>query len=236
MRHQLWLVALLIAAMLGSTATAQAETRYISDQLVVSLRPAPQDSAAALTYLKTDTPVEVLEEGDRYTKVRTAEGQTGYIQSSYLTADTPKSTLIRRLRADKARLEEQVAKLEQRYQEAFSQDEGTRRKLVADLQSAQQQVAELQTELAATNQQLEDITTAYETLRENSQNVTAITAERDRLQELQSELAAEVDRLRQTNDRLTSGNQRRWFLAGAGVLLLGWLLGKLSRTKRKSRF
>lgn len=234
MRNYHWLVVLMIAALLGPTAAARAETRYVSDQLVVSLRSAPRDSAETITYLKTDTPVQVLEKGGPYTKVKTAKGETGYIQSSYLASETPKPTTIRRLSADKARLEEQVASLKQRYEEAFSQEEGARQKLVADLENAQQQVATLQTELAAANQQLREISAAYETLKQNSENITAITTERDRLKQLQTELSDQVDRLSQTNDELSSGHRRQWFLAGAGVLVLGWLLGKFSRAKRRS--
>jgi len=231
-----WFSVLVAATVIGHAADALAETRYISDQLVVSLRPAPQDSAKAMTYLKTDTAVEVLEEGDSYTKVRTAEGETGYIQSSYLTAETPKPTIIRRLSVENTRLEEQIAALEQRYDEAFTQEQGARQQMIAELERAQQQVAALQTDLAAANRKLDDITTAYQTLQENSQNISAITAERDRLKQTHAELTEQVDRLTQVKDQLAGGHRRQWFLAGAGVLVLGWLIGKFSRTRRRNGY
>jgi SH3 domain protein len=59
-----------------------------------------------------------------------------------------------------------------------------------------------------------------------------IAEERDRLLE-------DNKRLRTSNERLESevrGSERRemmyWFLAGAGVLFAGWLIGKASRQKR----
>ena len=50
-------------------ATAWAETRYITDQLVVSLRESPQNSSASSTYLKTDTPVIVIDALNDFVKV-----------------------------------------------------------------------------------------------------------------------------------------------------------------------
>lgn len=60
----------------------------------------------------------------------------------------------------------------------------------------------------------------------------ALARERDRLQ-------AENKRLRQENEQLIAESERverkemfYWFLAGGGVLVLGWIIGRVSRQKR----
>ena len=63
-------------------ATVEAETRYISDQLVVSLREQPQKGAQLITYLKTGMAVEILEEDGEYIKVQTEAGEIGYIKQN----------------------------------------------------------------------------------------------------------------------------------------------------------
>ena len=52
------------------TTAAWAETRYISDQLVVSLRTSPQNGEI-IKYLRTDNAVEVIEEVGDFIKVQT---------------------------------------------------------------------------------------------------------------------------------------------------------------------
>ena len=82
--------------------TANAETRYISDQLVVSLREQPQKGAQSITYLKTDMAVEVLEEDGEYIKVQTEAGEVGYIKQNYLTTKTPRSAIIKQLQQERS--------------------------------------------------------------------------------------------------------------------------------------
>ena len=56
----------ILLILLCSISTSWAETRYVSDLIVVSLREQPQNSAPTITYLRTDTAVEVLEETGIY--------------------------------------------------------------------------------------------------------------------------------------------------------------------------
>jgi len=42
-----------------------------------------------------------------------------------------------------------------------------------------------------------------------------------------------VGYLRQENERLSRTGMIRWFLAGAVVLLVGWMVGRVSRKKKK---
>jgi SH3 domain protein len=63
----------------------------------------------------------------------------------------------------------------------------------------------------------------------------AITNERDLLKETNEKLAAEVQALTAENSDLLRTGALRWFLAGGGVLFLGWLIGKASR-KKMSRY
>ncbi len=55
-------------------SSAYAETRYISDQLIVTVRSGKGNQYKILETLPTSTPVEVLEEDKTYVKVVTQKG------------------------------------------------------------------------------------------------------------------------------------------------------------------
>lgn len=214
-------------------ALAPAETRYISDQLVVSLREQPQNNAETIVYLRTDTPVEVLEAGEEYLKVKTANGETGYIQKHYLTKDTPKATIIRRLTRDNQGLQERVEELEKRYNESFAKSDETRKKTLSELEDARRRADALGKDLQRTQAELAERTRAFDELSKNAKNIITITKERDQLRGSHDELAAKVASLEEEREGLLKKETTQWFLAGAGVLFFGWILGKFSRAKRK---
>ncbi|MBE0617090.1 MAG: hypothetical protein IH608_04080, partial [Proteobacteria bacterium] len=59
--------------------------------------------------------------------------------------------------------------------------------------------------------------------------------ERDRLRAENQALGETAGRLEAEKDTLTRSWAVRWFVAGAGVLLVGWVLGALTKRK-KARF
>ena len=69
---------------------AAAETLYVSDQLIITLRRGKSSSHKILTTLKTGAPLEVLEkaEGDEYVKVRTSDGIEGYVLLEFIVTKT----------------------------------------------------------------------------------------------------------------------------------------------------
>lgn len=190
---------------------AHAETRYVSDQLVISVRAGTEANAALLTTLRTGTAVEVLREEGSHLRVRTEDGVEGYVQAQYITAETPKPLVI-------ARLQAQVAKL-QGAGEAL-------KSLKADATGSEAALAEARREL-------QDLDARYRALLEKSEDVLQVIEERDRLQGERDRLSVEVETLRGENAALLRQGGIRWFLAGAGVLLAGWLVGKASRKKRR---
>ena len=80
---QFSLAALLV---LAAAAAAMAETRYVSDLLVVTVRSAKGNSYETLETLITGTPVEILEEDNTYVKVLTPKGSEGYILKQYINS------------------------------------------------------------------------------------------------------------------------------------------------------
>lgn len=215
------LAALVLLLALPSLPRA-ADTRYVTDQLVLTVRADKTPGAEILTTLQTDAPVEVLAEENGYLKVRTADGVQGYVQAQYITKETPKPVIIDRLEGQIASLRQQLEKIRQSKGSTFAQ-----------VEALQGEKAALEAELTEVREQLEAVRQRHQTLKQNSQQVLDIMAERDQLQSRNNKLVEEAATLREENEQLLRTGMIRWFLAGAGVLLAGWIMGKSSRKKRR---
>lgn len=232
-RHLFGSLTLCLLIITSIDATALAETQYISDQLVVVLRDVPKDTFTSLANLSTDTPVEVLREEKRFYFVRTAKGLQGYIPKQYLTPDTPKPMVIDRVMAETTRLKTQIEKLKER----LTQEKGG---LADQLQSEMdrgeklsRELEETQLALNLTRGDLDALQKKYQLLAENSEHVVDIVQERDHLTGQVNDLQLQIEALEKENTTLLRSGVIKWFLAGGGVFLVGWLLGKVSRKKRR---
>ena len=105
----LFLLPILLSAQVG---TAQADRRYVSDMLIITLREAPDTDSRVLKTLRTGAPIEVLEESGRHLRVQTEAGEEGWVAEQYITAETPKPMIIAQLRDELDRLQERIRKYE----------------------------------------------------------------------------------------------------------------------------
>ena len=98
----------LLILLSAQAGTAQAERRYVSDTLIITLREAPNSDGRALRTLRTGAPVEVLEESGRYLRVQTEAGEEGWVAEQYITPETPKPIIIAQLKDEMNRLREKI--------------------------------------------------------------------------------------------------------------------------------
>ena len=225
-----------LIVMICWTASAGAETRYISDQLVVSLREQPRPGAQSITHLKTDMAVEILEESGEYIKVQTEAGEIGYIKQHYLTATTPKPAIIKQLQRERDRLADKASGMQQQLAATSSQSDKSQKELATQLAENQKQINELQEKLEASQAILTRTSQDYQTLQKDAKAVVEITQERNQLRETNQELTTTITDLKDKVEDLTITGIIKWFLAGAGVLVLGWMIGKFSGSRRRARF
>lgn len=235
MRFSTILFSLLLLVPLFFLPTAAADTRYVGDQLIITMRQGKSTKHKIIKTLKTGTPLEILEEDESYLKVRTTDGVEGYVLKQYISSNPPKtqrieelemlnSTLqnkISNLDAAKKNLEQQIKTMKESYGQEFSSMSSTSAELEQNLQQA------------LTNERT--MAEKYDSLLIQAENVVEIAAERDRLQQQNKKLEAEMAALAKKNDKLADSRMIKWFLAGGGVLFFGWIIGKISRKKR-SRF
>ena len=214
---------------------AAAETRYVGDQLVITLRQGKSKQHKILKTIKTGTPLELLEEGDPYLKVRTNDGVEGYVLRQYISADPPKTQRIEELELLNSSLQKKIRSLEEARSNLEMQLQTTEGNFEEKFASLTSKSADLEQNLeqALSNERI--MAEKYETLLSQAENVVEIAAEREQLLQKNNKLEAEVRTLLTNNDKLADSRMIKWFLAGGGVFLFGWVIGKISRKKR-SRF
>jgi SH3 domain protein len=228
-------ITLLLLYMVELPSIIMADTRYVDDQLVITMRQGKSSKHRILRTLKTGTPLEVLEEDGSYLKVRTDDGLEGFVLNQYMSTSRPKAQVIKQLERDNKGLQQKIARVDK-----------TNNDLKAQITSMQEnharELLELTGKSSLIEESLQQIKTEQDVTAENysillvqSENVVAIAEERDQLLKEKSKLTLEVTSLRNQNEKLSDNRMIKWFLTGGSVFLLGWIIGKISRKKR-SRF
>lgn len=199
-----------------------AATRYVSDDLTVNLRRGQGNEFKILKMLKIGTPLEILSEDSQWTEVREPGGTVGFVPSQYLTADIPLELVAKRLEMENARLADELKQIKESYKDVDN--------LVTRFKA---QISELETGRSTAEKGLAEFQGKYETLRQEASNVVKLQEERDQLALANQQLTTELTTLRSERDAVLRTGMIKWFLAGGGVLLCGWLLGRLTRKKTK---
>jgi SH3 domain protein len=227
-----------LLAFLMIPAIAAAETAYVSDQLVITLRRGRSTEHKILKTLKTGAKVEVLErdEDDQYVLIRAQSGEEGYVLSQYLTTETPKPIIISRLEKEIGKLKAELAQAKANQTETTKEIKTVQEEQALKESELKDKIEDLNRALEKTREELQMATLNYDTLVANSGKVVEITDERDRLLNQNKELIEKAQYLAAENTELKRNGVVRWFLAGAGVLFIGWLIGKASRKKQRGLY
>ncbi|MBF0303136.1 MAG: TIGR04211 family SH3 domain-containing protein [Desulfamplus sp.] len=73
--------------------------------LILSLKEGPGRQYTTTKTLRSNTKIEIIETADRFIKVRTEEGDIGWVESQYITKELPKAFIIEQLNKKIALLE-----------------------------------------------------------------------------------------------------------------------------------
>lgn len=202
-------ISLVLALTAGLAATAMAETRYVSDRLEIQMRTGKGTKYRILRMLPSGTALEVLEtdKEDGYTRVRAPGGVEGWVLSRLLM----KGQAARDKLAD---AEKKLAGLELE-----------NRKLNTTLEGLQEEKGSTDQERERLNKDNRKLSQELEEIRRTASSALAIDAENN---ELKSRIVAyerQVQTLQQENEGLKDRTARDWFMVGAGVVILGMVIG-----------
>ncbi len=102
--------ALWLALWLGMMAiTAEAETVYVSDQLVIGMHEDKTRESTILRLLTTGTALELVKREGEFAQVTTEDGANGWVDANYLALEKPASVVVDELEDWKASRKEELA-------------------------------------------------------------------------------------------------------------------------------
>ncbi|XKH00520.1 TIGR04211 family SH3 domain-containing protein [Marinobacter nauticus] len=210
------IVALLL--IVSSISVAQARTVWVDDQIYLPLR-----SGAGTQYrivqnaMPSGTPLEVLETGSEYSRVRSPQGNEGWVANQYLSNEP--------IAAD------QLKEARQQLQNA--------RERADELSSELAKVTEQRNELQSAENNLSSRTEQLQAELTRIKNVAADSLNLERRnQELVQEnqrLTNELEVLTAENARLESSRESDFMLLGAGLVFGGVLLALIIPMLKPSR-
>lgn len=200
---------LLMAMLLGIALTAQAETRYVSDELEIALRSGTSTQHRILRMIPSGTALQVLQhdEAAGYSRVRTPSGAEGWVLTRYLMAAPAARERL-------AATEKKMAELELQTRERMAKLSDRDREFL----TTTQELSTVKDENLKLAKQLADI-------QRTASSALAIDAENKDLKNRLMQMEREQETLRQENQALRDRTARDWFMIGAGVVIVGIILG-----------
>ena len=185
----------------------QAQSLYISDELYVPVRKGQGNEFAILHKgLPSGTRVTLVEKDERWTKVTTQEGVTGWIRNQFLR-NTPPAAI-------------QLERLQKRFNDLSKSTEV----LKQEKASLESQLSEQQSVLDATNLAAKNTTDELNQLKQISDNAVK---NYDHLQELAKKmqlLQTENDVLKAENEKLEDSERTTFFLYGIFSVIVGVII------------
>ena len=228
-----FIVAFIVSASINSVF---ADTRYVSDRLIISVRDGQDQNAAVLGYLETAAPVEILEENGDFLRIRTEDGLEGWVRAQYIVSETPKTLIIDNLKNE-------INALNKEIQAIKNKEDSTSNTLSESKKMYREKIEELKEEVninqkfaAKAKSDFIELNNKYTNLLNNSKNTEKLINEVEKLKKSNNELNTEVKSLRMDRKNPLKSNKIQSFIAGAGVLLLGFILGGSAKKRKKTRF
>jgi SH3 domain protein len=197
------------------SATGFAENMYVSDVLKVTVRTGPGTEYKIIAVAESGESLEIIEKGEEWSLVRLQNGREGHVMTRYLTPDPTYKVLYEQLQVKHKALTEQTSAL-------F--EENARLK---------EENKELKSTLDGTEKSLEKVEGNYQELKAGSSEFLSLKTNFKKVSEQLSEQTKKADRLEKELKKVELNQYIKWFLAGSGVLLVGFIVGFSARRQRR---
>ena len=205
MKQALSILSLLILL----TGAALAETRYVSDRLEITMRSGKSTGHGILRMLRSGTQVQVLEtdKASGYSRIKTRSGKEGWVLTRFL------------MNGPAAR--DRLAEAEKRLAELELEN----RKLNTAMAALREEVSSVEQQRQSLDSEHRDVSQELAEIKRTASSALAIDNENKELKSRMVALERSLQTVQQENENLKDRTARDWFMVGAGVVLLGIIVG-----------
>jgi len=211
------MMAIIFSSLSFIPSTSLAGSWYVRPSAEIPLRTGKGQEYRILAVLQEGSQVKLLEDNGTWARVRTSSGKEGWMVRRYLSTSPPLEDVVAKLKARKVQAEKRAAYISKKLDKVSSASNQCKHNL---------EVCILERDRTKK---------AYEALKVDASNTIylkqSLSKTTKQLQEIRQKLIAteEENRHFKNNDRI------KWFLAGGGVLILGWIAGLIAGRGRKRK-
>ena len=188
---------------------------YVSDILKLTLRTGPSIENKIISVIESGQMMEVIKFGDEWSQVQLPNGKEGWVLSRYLTTNETHNIKLERLEAKHKNLMIQAAEL---------LEENNRLKA---------ENKRFSTESKANQKQFVKTQADYEALKTEAAEFLTLKTNYKRAASQLTEQTAKAKQLEEELSSLEMNTYIKWFLAGSGVLIVGFLIGFSTKRQRR---
>lgn len=210
MKKRLSITTLFFLCYVTITGSVYAETVYVIDNLIITMRTGQSTQHQIVKTWPSSTKLEVLEAGEKYSRVRGPGDLEGWVLNQYIS---PTPTAKVRL----ASAEKKLAQLEEE-----------NKRLKSEMGKVSGSEAGLSKELNELKRQHKRTTEELTHLRSVAAKPLKLENENQRLKKDFLDLENEHELLRQETQMLRDSSDREWFLNGALVIIAGIIIGLIA--------
>ena len=215
MKQQLKKLVFLGIVLMCFSANGFAETMYVTDLLKLTLRSGPSTEHKILSVVESGQQVEMLEPGEDWSLVRMATGKEGYVLTRYLMPEPTHNVRLERLQTKHKALMQQAATLLE--ENTLLRSDNKKFKSSSD----------------GSEKALKKLHSDYDKLKAGSADYIEL---KEKYKTVSGQLAEQTKRAEALDEDLRAieiNQYIKWFLAGSGVLLVGFIVGFSARRQRR---
>ena len=194
---------------------ALADTMYVSDVLKLTVRDGKGTGEKIIAVVQSGQTVEVLLPEDEWALVRLDDGKEGWVLNRYLTGKITNNIKLKLMKKKHKNLVAQSTTLLE--EKVKLKDENKKFK----------------TELDKVQKEAEELKMSYEALKTESADYINLKSKYTKTASQLSEYTEKSELLEKELTKLEFRQTVRWLLTGAGVLLLGFLIGFSARRQHR---
>lgn len=196
-------------------SVSEAETMYVTEIMTITMRTGPGTQNKILAILKSGEEIEILNQGEGWSKIRRMNGEEGWVLTRYLTLQTPTRPMLESLQHKYDRLVEKYR--------------------ISDQESARLKTEnrQLKAELDENINKLAEMSSLYETLKTESSDFISVKTELEKTSKALNDVKQNEKQLENMVVKLRNNQILKGIMLGAGILLLGILLGSISKRQRR---
>jgi SH3 domain protein len=194
--------------------------QYVSDNVPILLRSGKTNEHRIIRSLSSGAKLRILELDSSHARVKTEDGTTGWVLTQYLVDEPVARMVLPSIQEKLTKIQEEHTELKQQFKDLTRE----------------------RNELALIAVKYEKLETAHKALvdeaahlRKLSSESSQIFQENQTLAKAKSSLQAQRDMLMDEIKELRNGNNKLWFLIGAGVIFIGIVIGAMLTRARKPK-